>query len=309
MQDENKDLKSSGFCESAENLKPVERKIAEKLAMDSAHIPAIAGIIKNELVKDAQMPGAWRCPKCNFTLQKSVLHVADGGISANTEPFNNVCPNDGTLMKPLTWREANKEFHTQHIADVEKIRAMEKEIAWRKEHMAESDKELCQIEDWLGANGDVVQASSEVAAKCRERIRDLIAKEGELGDAKEKIAQLQKENELLQVQRDQVLHLLQGGENLTDKDVIKSGLGVGVLSEKRHHEFMRCKAEKERDSLKALAQELVDAAHYAQPYVLHAYNDCVTGICKCDQPIAKSLIKQAVEHAKQLGIEPKTAHL
>lgn len=59
----------------------------------------------------------------------------------------------------------------------------------------------------------------------------------------------------MQVQRDQVSHLLEGG-TLTEEQVITSGLGVGVLSEQRHHEYMRTKAEKERDDLRAKLDEL-----------------------------------------------------
>lgn len=59
----------------------------------------------------------------------------------------------------------------------------------------------------------------------------------------------------MQVQRDQVSHLLAGG-TLTEEQVVTSGLGVGVLSEQRHHEYMRTKAEKERDDLRAKLDEL-----------------------------------------------------
>ncbi len=50
--------------------------------------------------------GCWYCEKCGFTLQKSVLYVQSGNIGADNSPFNEVCPNDGQLMKPLTLRKA-----------------------------------------------------------------------------------------------------------------------------------------------------------------------------------------------------------
>jgi hypothetical protein len=34
-------------------------------------------------------------------------------MSADTSPLNEVCPNDGQLMRPLTWREANQEFSAE----------------------------------------------------------------------------------------------------------------------------------------------------------------------------------------------------
>lgn len=63
--------------------------------------------------KDAWMPGAWICDKCGFVLQKNILHAADGAISADTCPINNVCPNDTTLMRPMTWREVNEGLFKQ----------------------------------------------------------------------------------------------------------------------------------------------------------------------------------------------------
>lgn len=75
---------------------------------------------------DEQMPGAWICDKCGFTLQKNVLHTGDASISADTSPLNESCPNDGKLMRPLTWRETNEEFYKRHIEDAQKLTALEK---------------------------------------------------------------------------------------------------------------------------------------------------------------------------------------
>lgn len=65
--------------------------------------------------KDAEMPGAWICDKCKFILQKNTLHARDGSVSANTSPINERCPNDGTLMRPYTWREANEGLYESWI--------------------------------------------------------------------------------------------------------------------------------------------------------------------------------------------------
>ena len=60
---------------------------------------------------DAEMPGAWKCDCCGLVLQKNVLYVGDGLMSADTSPLNEKCPNDGKLMRPLTWREVNEELY------------------------------------------------------------------------------------------------------------------------------------------------------------------------------------------------------
>lgn len=80
------------------------------------------------------------------------------------------------------------------------------------------------------------------------------------------LADVNTERYNLVVQRDQVLHLLQGGNALTAEDVIKSGLGIGVLSEQKHHEHMRCKAEKDRDDWKEIAEELAKNCELAKYY-------------------------------------------
>jgi hypothetical protein len=59
----------------------------------------------------------------------------------------------------------------------------------------------------------------------------------------------------LKIQADQLHHLLSGG-TLTEQEVVESGLGKGVLIEQRHHEYMRTKAEKERDEARAACAEM-----------------------------------------------------
>jgi len=71
------------------------------------------------------------------------------------------------------------------------------------------------------------------------------------GSMSARILGLQKELERRDTQVNQVLHLLQGGSNLTREQVIESGLGEGVLIEQRHHEYMRTKAENECGALTA----------------------------------------------------------
>lgn len=86
---------------------------------------------------------------------------------------------------------------------------------------------------------------NELSKKCRDAAR----KYSSNGWHKKLLTEIADEAERLLIQRDQVLHLLQGG-TLTEQQVIDSGIGVSVLSEQRHHEYMRTKAEKERDQLR-----------------------------------------------------------
>lgn len=55
---------------------------------------------------DQWIKGQWQCPTCKFTLSKNVLSVRDGNVYANAEPFNEICPNDGAIMRPLTYKDS-----------------------------------------------------------------------------------------------------------------------------------------------------------------------------------------------------------
>lgn len=56
------------------------------------------------------MPGALMCNKCGFVLQKNILFTKSCTIRAENSPLNERCPNDGSLMRPFTWREANEAY-------------------------------------------------------------------------------------------------------------------------------------------------------------------------------------------------------
>jgi hypothetical protein len=73
-----------------------------------------------EWQRNPAMPGAFKCDKCGFILQKNTLHASDGSISADTSLVpNEVCPNDGQIMRGFTWREANDGFSEAHIKGIQ----------------------------------------------------------------------------------------------------------------------------------------------------------------------------------------------
>jgi len=83
---------------------------------------------------DAEMPGAWICPKCGFVLQKNILHTGDGSISADTSPLNNKCPNDGVLMRPFTWREANEELFNELVKERSRLNWLDQHCSFVADH-------------------------------------------------------------------------------------------------------------------------------------------------------------------------------
>lgn len=50
------------------------------------------------------MPGHFKCPKCNFYLIQKSINLNLDIVGMNTETPDN-CPNDGTEMLGVTWRE------------------------------------------------------------------------------------------------------------------------------------------------------------------------------------------------------------
>lgn len=71
-------------------------------------------------MNDPEMPGAFRCPKCNFTLQTNVLSPT--GVFADTRlRAPERCPNDNTIMEPLTWRQANEELYQQLVIEMQRL--------------------------------------------------------------------------------------------------------------------------------------------------------------------------------------------
>jgi hypothetical protein len=93
-------------------------------------------------VAGGEMPGDWVCEKCDFTYHKRV--VAPSGIFAQTEPFNMICPNDGTLMKPMTYKHA-----TEALMVMMKTQTSACEVCWTNSWAPaeEGDKDACQHKD------------------------------------------------------------------------------------------------------------------------------------------------------------------
>lgn len=58
---------------------------------------------------DIYVPGRWRCLKCQFQLSSATLFVASGEIGCTRDQVMRMdgecCPNDGTAMVRVTWRE------------------------------------------------------------------------------------------------------------------------------------------------------------------------------------------------------------
>lgn len=62
---------------------------------------------------DIYVPGAWKCPACAFVLTQATLFVQSGEVGSTLDQVMRMtgesCPNDGTPMLRVTWRERAEE--------------------------------------------------------------------------------------------------------------------------------------------------------------------------------------------------------
>jgi hypothetical protein len=76
-------------------------------------------------VMDVYVPGRWRCPKCDFQLSSATLFMGSGEIGYTGDQVMDMigecCPNDGTPMGRVTWREeadANRKWGTDLMEEI-----------------------------------------------------------------------------------------------------------------------------------------------------------------------------------------------
>lgn len=74
---------------------------------------------------DIHMPGVWRCAKCKFQLHSMTMNMAAGTIGARDEPGEK-CPNDGSPLWRITWKDAYNEFYDEAAEPVVSHRIMER---------------------------------------------------------------------------------------------------------------------------------------------------------------------------------------
>ena len=61
------------------------------------------------LIALVYVPGRWSCAKCAYVVSKAVLSMADGEAYASQED-GGPCPNDGTPLEHVAWREDAKSL-------------------------------------------------------------------------------------------------------------------------------------------------------------------------------------------------------
>jgi hypothetical protein len=74
-----------------------------------------------DLYRLAYMPGVFRCPKCEFQLTRSTFCVGTGEIgTTEKDRESEPCPNDGTIMVHVTYREVVASFEKRLMEELER---------------------------------------------------------------------------------------------------------------------------------------------------------------------------------------------
>lgn len=81
---------------------------------------------------DVYVPGVWRCPRCDFQLVRQTMSVASGEIGVTRQQIeeSEPCPNDGTPMIRLTWRERALDSEKRLVETMERLMRVTGTESW-----------------------------------------------------------------------------------------------------------------------------------------------------------------------------------
>lgn len=55
------------------------------------------------------VPGDYVCPLCSYRYHARTINANDGSVGVKAEFVQTQCPNDGSEMQPLTWKQEAEE--------------------------------------------------------------------------------------------------------------------------------------------------------------------------------------------------------
>jgi hypothetical protein len=71
----------------------------------------------------------WVCQTCGFTVMKAFLRASDGAVGPDTREVEDVCPNDGTSLRRLTWKEDAAAAYCVGLEQMKRADAAEAALA------------------------------------------------------------------------------------------------------------------------------------------------------------------------------------
>jgi hypothetical protein len=87
-----------------------------------------------DLYRLAFIPGAFKCPQCGFVLTKNCINADTGEMGTREqERESELCPNDGTMLVHVTWKDRVEEYDKlllQYDERLNKALADEHRLDW-----------------------------------------------------------------------------------------------------------------------------------------------------------------------------------
>lgn len=131
-------------------------------------------LVVPDLYRLAFIPGCFRCPKCGFVLTKACINATTGEIGTReTERESETCPNDGTFMVHVTYREQLEVYDARLKEEFERVdRLKQALIENRKGYVNILEMRKLSSEQWGQRDG----YGGRYGALTREEIEGVIAR-------------------------------------------------------------------------------------------------------------------------------------
>jgi hypothetical protein len=85
---------------------------------------ALCEMLAGDLV---YVPGDWFCPTCGYRQHQRILYAQSGDVGINrAEP--DPCPNDGTPMQRLTWKQDAEDANRAALDLIKQVRRLEERL-------------------------------------------------------------------------------------------------------------------------------------------------------------------------------------
>jgi len=116
---------------------------------------------------DIYIPGYLKCDKCAFGGMFSVLHAADGEVGSQDVTGRHVCPNDGSDLRRVTWRERANDWAKAYENKTEEA------TLWKDYAIALHEEANFKLGDGFSAEFQALTHRTN-AARCALQKRKLI---------------------------------------------------------------------------------------------------------------------------------------
>ena len=92
------------------------------------------------------VPGMWRCAKCQFVLVQSNLNAADGSVTPRDNAGDR-CPNDGSPLWRVSWKEHATEMAERCAQEIEASSKLRSRIRTVIENFRRSEQQGYRSKD------------------------------------------------------------------------------------------------------------------------------------------------------------------